>query len=151
MVLDGGLGTHLEGKGAVINDDSLWSAGLLRRDPKQIENAYLAYMHSGADVITTASYQASVSGFVKEFGVSKDVARELVCDAVRLAASARQVRNRLISGLEYLYSKANVVLYYLCLLLLFSTHLSFHLIFLFLFLYFTFFYRMADLLATSRL
>ena len=62
VVLDGGLATELEARGHDMSD-RLWSARLLLTDPAAIENVHLAYYRAGAQVATTASYQASVDGF----------------------------------------------------------------------------------------
>jgi homocysteine S-methyltransferase len=63
LILDGGLATELEAAGHDLSD-RLWSARLLRDDPAAIEDAHLAFLRAGADIIETASYQASVEGFV---------------------------------------------------------------------------------------
>ena len=62
MVVDGGLATELEAQGFDLSD-RLWSARLLVTEPAAIEAAHLAYYRAGAQVATTASYQASIEGF----------------------------------------------------------------------------------------
>ena len=62
VVLDGGLATQLEAAGADLSS-SLWSARLLRDDPGAIVAAHAAYAGAGAQVATTASYQATERGF----------------------------------------------------------------------------------------
>lgn len=64
IVLDGGLATELENSGYNL-DTKLWSAQLLRENPDAIKNVHLSYLKAGADVITTASYQASLPGFIE--------------------------------------------------------------------------------------
>ena len=63
VVLDGGLATQLEAQGHHLAD-RLWSARLLADDPEAIIAAHLAFFRAGARVATSASYQASVEGFV---------------------------------------------------------------------------------------
>ncbi|MDF2711824.1 MAG: mmuM, partial [Nonomuraea muscovyensis] len=63
LVLDGGLATHLEALGADLSDE-LWSARLLLEDPDLIRRVHADYFAAGAQVATTASYQASLPGFV---------------------------------------------------------------------------------------
>ena len=58
LILDGGLATQLEAHGHVLGD-SLWSARLLRDAPDEIQSVHREYLESGADVITTASYQST--------------------------------------------------------------------------------------------
>jgi homocysteine S-methyltransferase len=58
VVLDGGLATELERRGHDLSSD-LWSARLLRDDPQAIVEAHRAFVDAGADVVTSASYQAS--------------------------------------------------------------------------------------------
>jgi homocysteine S-methyltransferase len=85
-ILDGGFATELERRGHDLSDD-LWSARLLRDDPDDIVATHLAFFRAGADVATTASYQASVEGFVRH-GMSPVEAEELLRDSVRLARIA---------------------------------------------------------------
>jgi homocysteine S-methyltransferase len=87
VVLDGGLATQLEYQGHNL-DSALWSAQLLRDDPDAIVQAHLAYFTAGAQVATTASYQASLGGFARA-GISQAEAEQLIRRSVRLAEQAR--------------------------------------------------------------
>lgn len=87
LILDGGLATELERRGHDLSDE-LWSARLLRDDPDAIRRVHLAYYWAGADCCTSASYQATIPGFINS-GVSPDAARELIRLAVRLVVEAR--------------------------------------------------------------
>jgi homocysteine S-methyltransferase len=85
-ILDGGFATELERRGHDLSDD-LWSARLLRNDPDEVIATHLAFFRAGADVATTASYQASLEGFERH-GISRREAEELLRDSVRLARVA---------------------------------------------------------------
>ncbi len=87
LILDGGLATELERRGHDLSDE-LWSARLLRDDPDAIRRVHLAYYGAGADCCTSASYQATIPGFVRS-GMSPDEAREVIRRAVRLVIEAR--------------------------------------------------------------
>jgi homocysteine S-methyltransferase len=87
VILDGGLATELEARGHDLSD-RLWSARLLLTDPGAIEETHLAYFRAGADVATTASYQASIEGFAAA-GLDRDDALRLIALSVELAARAR--------------------------------------------------------------
>jgi homocysteine S-methyltransferase len=87
VVLDGGLATQLESQGHNL-DSELWSARLLQDDPDAIVQAHLAYFTAGAQVATTASYQASLGGFAQA-GISHAEAEQLIRRSVRLAEQAR--------------------------------------------------------------
>ena len=63
VVLDGGMSNVLEQRGHDLSSD-LWTARLLLDDPGEIAAVHAAYFRAGADVATTASYQASVPGLV---------------------------------------------------------------------------------------
>jgi homocysteine S-methyltransferase len=89
-VLDGGMSNALEDRGHDLSD-ALWSARLLRDAPGEIAAVHRAYYEAGADFATTASYQASVSGF-GEAGVPRDEAERLITSSVTIA---RQVRDEL--------------------------------------------------------
>jgi homocysteine S-methyltransferase len=86
VVLDGGLATELEQRGHDLSDD-LWSARLLRDDPDEVRATHLAFFRAGALVATTASYQASVQGFVVQ-GVPEAEAGTLIASSVSLAREA---------------------------------------------------------------
>ena len=82
------MATELEKKGADLNH-SLWSARLLTENPLLIKEVHLDYLHAGADIITTAGYQASFTGFAR-LGYSREQSRELILLACRLAWEARE-------------------------------------------------------------
>lgn len=85
LIIDGGLATQLESQNHKI-ETNLWSAELLRTDPQAIIAAHLAYLEAGADVIISASYQASRSGFTSLTTLEAD---ELIESSVKLAKHAR--------------------------------------------------------------
>lgn len=66
-ILDGGLGSELENHGVSVGSSLLWSAEVLDTNPHILNNIHREYIDAGADVVMTASYQASVPGFVKHF------------------------------------------------------------------------------------
>ncbi len=86
VVLDGGLATALEAAGHDLGD-ALWSARLLADDPGAVVAAHRAYFRAGADVATTASYQASFAGFAAR-GVDRAQAGRLLRRSVALARAA---------------------------------------------------------------
>jgi homocysteine S-methyltransferase len=88
-ILDGGLATELERRGHDLSDD-LWSARLLRDDPDAIIATHLSFFRAGADVATTASYQASFDGFARH-GLSTAQAERLMRSSVELARVAASV------------------------------------------------------------
>ncbi|MCK0745872.1 homocysteine S-methyltransferase [Chromohalobacter nigrandesensis] len=87
MVIDGALATELEALGCDLNDN-LWSARLLAQAPEKIRQVHQAYFEAGADCAITASYQATVPGFMQA-GLTADKARALIQLSVTLAQQAR--------------------------------------------------------------
>ncbi|XP_045904937.1 homocysteine S-methyltransferase [Micropterus dolomieu] len=85
LILDGGLATELEAQGVKLQGDPLWSARLLHTNPQAIGDAHYRFLLSGADVITTATYQASITGFINHLDVSFERARELLMSGVQVA------------------------------------------------------------------
>ena len=83
VVLDGGLSTELEARGHDVGS-ALWSARLLRDDPAAVVAAHAAFAAAGAQVATTASYQATVEGFAAA-GVTAAEAVRLIARSVDLA------------------------------------------------------------------
>jgi homocysteine S-methyltransferase len=86
VVLDGGLATELERRGADLRD-RLWSARLLLDDPDLIRAVHADYFAAGSDVAISASYQASFEGLA-ERGVSRTDAGRLLRRSVELAREA---------------------------------------------------------------
>jgi homocysteine S-methyltransferase len=87
MVLDGALATELERRGADLRDP-LWSAKCLIERPDLIRAVHFDYFRAGADVATTATYQATFEGFARR-GIDRSAAARMMCDAVTLAIAAR--------------------------------------------------------------
>jgi homocysteine S-methyltransferase len=110
VVLDGGLATELEARGADLTDE-LWSARLLLDDPGLIVEVHRAYVDAGADVVIGASYQASFEGLAHRgldhqaaaalFVRSVDLAREGAADRALVAASIGPYGAVLANGAEY--------------------------------------------------
>lgn len=88
LVLDGGLATELERRGADLRDE-LWSARVLLEDPDLIREVHAAYFAAGADVAITASYQASFEGFERR-GLDRGDTQRLLQLSVRLAREAAE-------------------------------------------------------------
>lgn len=88
MMLDGGLATQLEQRGADL-DDELWSAKMLIEAPEMIRGVHSDFLKAGADVIATATYQASFDGF-KKAGYKAGQAERLMRLGVDLALLARE-------------------------------------------------------------
>ncbi len=93
IVLDGAMATELERRGADI-DDPLWSARILIDNPALIESVHFDYLAAGADIITTASYQATLPGFAAR-GIDREASKSLIDLSVRLA---RDARDRFLDG-----------------------------------------------------
>lgn len=87
LILDGGLATELERHGHDLSDE-LWSARLLADEPAAIRQVHLDYYRAGADCCTSASYQATVAGFMRR-GMTEQAARDLIRLSVRLVGEAR--------------------------------------------------------------
>jgi len=87
VVLDGGLATLLEARGHDLTSD-LWSARLLRDDPAAVVAAHREFFEAGAQVATSASYQASFAGFAT-LGLDRAAAAALMTRSVALAREAR--------------------------------------------------------------
>ncbi|KAJ6681317.1 HOMOCYSTEINE S-METHYLTRANSFERASE 2 [Salix koriyanagi] len=100
-IIDGGLATELERYGADLNDP-LWSAKCLLTSPHLIRAVHLDYLEAGADIIITASYQATIQGFEAK-GFSSDESESLLRKSVEIAfaASIGSYGAYLADGSEY--------------------------------------------------
>ncbi|KAI4140672.1 MAG: hypothetical protein L6R39_005691 [Caloplaca ligustica] len=97
--LDGGLGTTLESPPYNVNfpkDTCLWSSHFLITSPETLSRVHRAFVGAGADVLLTATYQASLQGFTaterpeeQGYGTySRQAAAALMRSAVPLAKQA---------------------------------------------------------------
>ena len=87
-VLDGALATELERRGADLRDP-LWSAKQLIEAPDRIREVHLDYFRAGADLASTATYQATFEGFARR-GTGAGEADRLMQAAVAIARAARE-------------------------------------------------------------
>ncbi|RWS30487.1 homocysteine S-methyltransferase-like protein [Leptotrombidium deliense] len=87
VILDGALATEIERQGEDLRH-KLWSAKLLIENPSLIKAVHKEYLISGADVITTCSYQATFQGF-QELSIGKEEAKKLLLDSSKIAIEAR--------------------------------------------------------------
>lgn len=86
LLIDGGLSNVLEEQGYDLNH-KLWYAKLLEANPEAIIQAHYDYLKSGAQCITTSSYQASFLGFMA-IGHNRDKAEALIIKSIQLAEIA---------------------------------------------------------------
>jgi len=91
-ILDGGLATTLQARGADLSG-GLWSARLLRERPDLVRDVHADFLRAGADVVITASYQASFAGF-QSVGIGPDETADLLRRSVRLAREAAELAGR---------------------------------------------------------
>ena len=91
-ILDGGLATELERRGHDL-DHPLWSARCLIDARDAIVAVHRDYLRAGADIITTATYQATRDGLVRA-GLSGPEAEACFADAVALARHAAALEGR---------------------------------------------------------
>jgi S-methylmethionine-dependent homocysteine/selenocysteine methylase len=91
IVLDGGMGKHLERSGAPFRQPE-WSALALLEDPDAVRRAHTDFIEAGADIIIANTY--SVVPF--HLGAERFAARgrELAALAARLAREAADEANR---------------------------------------------------------
>ncbi len=86
LLIDGGLSNVLEGYGCDLKHP-LWSAIHLKENPEVIIQAHLDYIKAGARCITSASYQASIEGFMN-LGLEVDDAENLILQSISLCEKA---------------------------------------------------------------
>ncbi|CAN1233126.1 Homocysteine S-methyltransferase 2 [Linum perenne] len=91
-IIDGGLATELESHDADLNDP-LWSAKCLLTSPHLIHDVHVDYLEAGADIIITASYQATIQGFEAK-GYSREESESMLRKSVEIACDARETYNK---------------------------------------------------------
>lgn len=88
LILDGALGTELESRDYDVSGH-LWSAKYLLDNPQVLKEIHEDYLQAGADILTTASYQASLPGLLQA-GVEEEESLALIRLTVSLAQEARE-------------------------------------------------------------
>ena len=86
VVLDGGLSTALAEAGFDLSHE-LWTARLIEENPAALTAAHQAFIEAGAEIVITASYQASVAGFIRK-GATPSNAATLLQSTTALARLA---------------------------------------------------------------
>lgn len=81
------MGTELEKAGVPVVGHPLWSGLALLEWPEAIRDIHSAYAQAGADILTTATYQASLQG-LRNAGLGKEKAAECLVSGVVLASQA---------------------------------------------------------------
>lgn len=92
LVLDGGLGTRLEERGADVSSE-LWSARVLADEPDRVLDTHRDYFAAGADVAITASYQLTYEGCARA-GFDAVATSELLERSIDVARRARDEAGR---------------------------------------------------------
>ncbi|MFC7489551.1 MULTISPECIES: homocysteine S-methyltransferase [unclassified Knoellia] len=110
VVLDGGFSTALEARGHDLSG-SLWSARLLRQAPSEVVAAHRTFVDAGAEIVISASYQASYLGYVAaglteeecdaDLDASIGLARQAADGRALVAASVGPYGAHLADGSEY--------------------------------------------------
>ncbi len=108
VVLDGAFGSELAQRGFSTND-ALWSAKALIEAPELVKAVHRDYYAAGADVCSSASYQATIEGFMRK-GLSRKEAVELIARSVRLLKQVRDefTGSRSAAGLPAALAAASV-------------------------------------------
>src|ERR1019366_10296633 len=91
LVLDGALGTEMEGRGVNTSGKS-WTARGLISHPDLIYRVHREYLWEGADILTANTFRTNVRA-LKDTGLD---AEALTKKAVRIARKARRKKNPLI-------------------------------------------------------
>ncbi len=102
-VLDGGLSTALEERGADLSG-ALWTARLITDAPELLAAAHRAFYLAGARVATTASYQATDPELLtRSVAIARGVRDELAAEhpGLQVAASVGPYGAVLADGSEY--------------------------------------------------
>ncbi|CAN1850717.1 Homocysteine S-methyltransferase 2 [Linum perenne] len=90
-IIDGGLATELESHDADLNDPH-WSAKCLLNSPHLIHDVHVDYLEAGADIIITASYQATIQGFEAK-GYSREESESMLKKSVRSKIDQNRLTN----------------------------------------------------------
>ena len=87
LVMDGGMGSEIEHRGAPTTLP-LWSAEALLTHPEVVQQIYADYIHAGAEIIITDTFRTTKRAFAKR-GIAAQAARATAL-ACTLAQQARR-------------------------------------------------------------
>lgn len=85
-VVDGGLSTVIQAHGVDLRHP-LWTGRLITESPETVIEAHLEFLRAGAEVLITASYQASVAG-LERGGLTRREAEVALASTTTLAREA---------------------------------------------------------------
>ena len=106
LLLDGGLGTTLEDEHGVhfsSETSPLWSSHLLVSSPTTLDKVQGDFAGAGADVLLTATYQASFEGFQRTKsanypeGIGKEDAEKYMLSSIHIARNAFRGNSGLVA------------------------------------------------------
>ncbi|KAJ2334991.1 Catalyzes methyl transfer from S-methylmethionine (SMM) to adenosyl-L-homocysteine (AdoMet) [Coemansia sp. RSA 2681] len=91
VILDGGFGQLIADEYPDLDQSGgMWVSGVAVRAPGAIRDAHRRYLEAGADIVTTATYQASASGYIAAgLAATEAEADALLAATVVLAVEAR--------------------------------------------------------------
>jgi len=99
-VMEGSFGTQIEQYvGNTVDGNPLWCSKFVATDRDKCILAHRDLVRAGTEILTTASYQGSVEGYIKYLGVDEQKAIDLLKDSVYLAKEAVKIEKE-TSGLN---------------------------------------------------
>lgn len=90
ILIDSSMSTGLEERGLKLNG-KLWTAKALKDHSDLIKDVHKSYFNAGSSMTTINTYQASVSGLMKNAGYSHIEARKLIKKAFDVAKDAQKL------------------------------------------------------------
>lgn len=72
-----------------VDGDPLWGSRFDKTHPEAVIKTHLDFLHSGADIILTNTYQSSVEGFMRHLGTTREQSVALIEKSVILARQAK--------------------------------------------------------------
>lgn len=85
-IIDGGLATELEAAGHALHP-RLWSAGVFLNNPAAVEQVHARYLHAGAEILISASYQMAFDNLARA-GLDREQAARTMRATVDTARDA---------------------------------------------------------------
>ncbi|WP_105956461.1 homocysteine S-methyltransferase [Apilactobacillus quenuiae] len=92
ILIDSSMSTGLEERGLNLNG-KLWTAKALEKNSDLIKDVHKSYFDAGSSLTTINTYQASISGLMKNAGYSHKEARKLIQKAFDVAKDAQKISN----------------------------------------------------------
>lgn len=97
LIIDGGLGTHMESEYGCDLHDPKWSTKILDTNPSIVENSHIDYFKAGAQAAITCTYRTNMDSYGHKYAPFKE-SIDLAVKVAKNAVDKTSQEPRLVIG-----------------------------------------------------